>query len=308
MAITNQISNTMPFVNAYGMATKLTAPSIPEVPSVPTNDLDVCFIGKTYQEVVFGSNTTDWWKNDKTRVTFRRFISADTVAIELYKDSVKIADLDAVSTLGTFTNGWNTSISEQSMYVSFLLDWKEVLLTHGWGNYQIKAQLNIVGAVSEWESVPYLLLEYSDIRANKTSRIEWYADGKINGSLFDYTGLNLYHSRRLKAEFLELAPTLEVNKYKTSFSEWRQIQDKAIENFELRTKALPYEVTNNLTKVISLANTILISDYNIKAETLFRRVSVYPENFEKTLLEGNVNSIYNIKFVAKVENNTKRNY
>ena len=213
-----------------------------------------------------------------------------------------------MSTLGTFTNGWTTSITEQSMYVSFLLDWKTVLLTHGWGDYQIKAQLNIVSVLSEWESVHYLLLSYTDERANKTSIIEWYADGKINGSLFDYTGLNVYHSRRLKAEFLEITPTLEVNKYKTNISEWKQIQDKVIENYELRTKALPYEVTNNLTKVISLANKILITDYQIKAETLFRRVSVYPDNFEKTILEGNTNSIYNIKFVAKQENNIKRNY
>ena len=308
MAINTTLSNSSPFVNYNGMATKLLAPSIPEVPDVPTNELDPCFIGNIYKEVVFGSNTADWWRNDQTRVTFRRFISADTVGIELYKDDVKIADLDNISPLGTFTNGWTTSITEQSMYVSFLLDWKTVLLTHGWGNYQIKAQLNIVSIVSEWVSVPYLLLQYTDRRADGTSRIEWYADGKINGSLFDYTGLNLYHSRRLNAEFLELSPTLEVNKYKTSFSEWRQIQDKTLENYELRTKALPYEVTNNLTKEISLANTILITDYQIRAETLFRRISVYPDNFEKTLLEGNVKSIFNIKFVAKTENNIKRNF
>jgi hypothetical protein len=308
MAINEILADSNPFVNYYGMATKVISGTIPEIVEVPTNDIDPCSIGSFYKEIVFGSNTNDWWKNDQTRVTFRRYISADTVDIELYKDNVKIADLDALSTLGTFTNGWTTSITEQSMYVSFLLDWKTVLLTHGWGDYQIKAQLNIVSNISEWESVPYLLLSYTDVRANKTSRIEWYADGKINGSLFDYTGLNLYHSRRLKAEFLEVTPTLEVTKYKTNISEWRQIQDKVIENYELRTKALPYEVTNNLTKVISLANTILITDYQIKAETLFRRISVYPDNFEKTILEGNTNSIYNIKFVAKQENNIKRNY
>lgn len=308
MAIITNLTNSSPFISGIGMATKLVVAALNEVPEVSTNDINPCFVGSFYRELVFGSSTNDWWKNDKTRVTFRRFVSVDTVAMELYKDDVKIADLDSLSSLGNYQNGFITSISEQAMYDSFLLDWKTVLLTHGWGEYQIKAQLNIIGVISEWESVPYLLQTYTDLRANKTSRIEWYADGKINGSLFDFTGLDLYHSRRVAAEFIEITPTLEVGKYKTNFSEWKQIQDKVIENYELRTKALPYEVSNNLVKVISLANTIKITDYNIFNETIFRRISVYPDNFEKTLLEGNVKSIFNIKFVAKKENNIKRNF
>lgn len=306
MAITTNIPNTTPFLNYYGAATRLAATVLPIIPTVPTNDLDACQIGRYYKETVFFSNTTDWWKNDLTRVTFRRFVATDTVVIKLYKDDVLVATLND-NTLGTFTNGFSSGNTEQQMYVSMLLDWKLVGLAHGWGNYQIKADLTTLGTTTEWVSVPYLLLEYTDIRANKTVRVEWQMNGWINGSIFDYTGLDLYHSRRIKGYFIENVEDLEVNKYKTNSKEWRQIQDKVIENYEIVTKMLPREVTANLTKEISLANDIKVTDYLIKAEELYRRIQVYPISFEKNQFVGNFNSIYNIKFTAKQENYIKRN-
>lgn len=307
MAITTFLPMISPFVNYYGMATRVqNASSLPEIVLIPTNDVNYCDLECAYNEIVFGSSDNDWWKNDKTTVPFRRYISSDTVTIELYKEGVSIATLND-NTLGVYTNGFGSGNAEQQLYEVFELDWQKVYLAHGWGNYQIVASLNIVGVASTWESVNYTLLQYTDKRANKTVRIETISNGKTNGSIFDFTGLNLYSSYRISADFIENVETLEIKKYKTSQKEWRQIQDKVIENYELRTKMLPRVVTSTLTKQISLANDIKITDYKLMAEELYRRISVYPINFEKTQLENNRKSIYNIKFTAKNENFIKRN-
>lgn len=309
MAITTTLSNTSPFINYFGMATKLDAVTLPLIVPIPTNGIDYCDLESPYYETVFGSVDTVWWKNDKTRVTVRRYINADTVAIQLFKDDVFLADLND-NTLGIFTNGFTTgdNVLEQQLYVNMELHWHNVFNIHGWGKYQIKANVNIIGVASVWESVVYRLLEFTDKRANKTVRVETVSNGKINGSIFDFTGLNLYSSYRIVGDFIEITENLEINKYKTSQKEWRQIQDKVIENYELRTKMLPRLVTSTLTKEISLANDIKITDYKIMAEELYRRIEVYPINFEKTQLENNRKSIYNIKFTAKSELFIKRNF
>lgn len=308
MAINTTIPNTSPFAAFNGMATKLLAKSLPEIVSIPVSEIDYCDFENPFSQVVFGSNTTDWWKNDKSRFTFKRYITTDSVVIKLWKNGVEVATLNN-NTYGTFTNGFfGGGATEQELYVSILLDWKLVWLAFGHGNYQIKADLTIIGNSTNFESIPFLLLEYTDVRANKTVRIETQMDGKINGSIFDYTNLDLYHSYRILGDFIENVEEIEVNKYKTSQKEWRQIQDKVIENYELRTKMLPRIVTSELTKIVSLANSIKITDYKILAEELYRRVEVYPVNFEKTQLENNRKSIYNIKFTAKKELNIKRNF
>jgi len=295
-----------PHLYFYGMATKLTGGSLPEIVSVPTTNIDFCEYERPYVNTVFGSTTTDWWKNDLTRFTFKRYITTDTVAIKLYKDNVLVANLND-NTYGTFTNGFTSGTAEQQLYVNYLLDWKLVFNAFGWGYYQVKADLNIIGVASTFTSIDYRLLEYSDVRANKTVRIETTMNGEINGSIFDFTGLELYSSYRIQGDFIETTEKIEIKKYKTSFEKWRQIQDKVIENYELRTKMLPRILTSALTKEISLANDILVTDYKILAEEIYRRIPVYVVSFDKKQLENNRKSIYNIKFTNKNENFVKRN-
>jgi len=308
MTLIKNITNSAPFFSLNAMATKIAVTSLPEIPLVITPDIQFCELEKPYNECVFGSNTTDWWKNDLTRFTFKRFVSSDSIAMELFKDGISVTLLNN-NTYGTFTNGFfNGNSVEQQLYVSMLLDWKLVILAFGNGSYQIKSTNTIIGVATLFESVNYNLQFYSEKAANKTVRLEIIQNGTVNGNLIDHDGLELYSSFRIKGDFIENVEELIIKKYKTTFSEWRQIQDKVIENYELRTKMLPRVVTANLTKNISLSNSIKITDYKILAEALYRRIEVYPVDFEKTQLENNKNSIYNIKFTARKENNIKRNF
>ena len=183
MTLIKNITNSAPFFSLNAMATKIAVTSLPEIPLVITPDIQFCELEKPYNECVFGSNTTDWWKNDLTRFTFKRFVSSDSIAMELFKDGISVTLLNN-NTYGTFTNGFfNGNSVEQQLYVSMLLDWKLVILAFGNGSYQIKSTNTIIGVATLFESVNYNLQFYSEKAANKTVRLEIIQNGTVNGNL-----------------------------------------------------------------------------------------------------------------------------
>ena len=57
-----------------------------------------------------------------------------------------------------------------------------------------------------------------------------------------------------------------------------------------------------------LANEILITDYNILAESLWRRIDVLPKDLDKSETSGHPDKIYNITFVDSKDIFKKRNF
>jgi hypothetical protein len=308
--IITQLPNSSPYTYTSGNAVKELGPSLPEIPVDENNDICICdYIQCQYIEKVFASQSpnNEWYKNDKNEFLFRRFVTTDTVDIELYKDEVKIEDLNT-NTFGTFYNGFPSGNTEQQLYVGFLLDWELVQATYGNGFYQVKAQLNIIGVASTYESRTFNLLQYSDIDANKTVRIESYQDGNIFGSSFDFTGLNWYQSLRLPGTFGNPTPVLETDNYINSNHESRQITAKNSREWSLTTGLINYEVGTKLLYNKLLANRILITDYLIKAESIFRRVDVIVQEIDKPEIKGIPDRSYNAKFTDRLDKFRKRNF
>lgn len=308
MIITN-LPNGTPYTYGSGNAGKLLGPSLPEIPTAEINDICICdFITCEYVENVFASQSpnNEWWKNDMNEFLFKRFVATDTVSIELYKDEVKVADLNT-NALGTFFNGFASGSAEQQMYVGYLLEWELVQAAHGNGTYQVKAQLNIIGNASEYESRKFKLMQYSDEAANATVRIESTQNGNIIGSQFDFTDLNWYQSVRVPGTFGNPTPILETENYIDSNHYSKQITAKNSREWTLKTKQINYEVATKLLYNKLLANQILITDYLIKAESIFRRIDVMTSEIEKPEILG-VNRIYNVTFTDSQDKFKKRNF
>jgi len=309
MIITN-LSNTTPYSYGSGNAGKLLGPSLPEIPIEQVNDICICdYVGCEYVENVFASQSpsNEWWKNDMNEFLFKRFVAADTVAIELYKDEVKVADLNT-NALGTFFNGFASGSAEQQMYVGYLLEWELVQAAFGNGSYKVKAQLNIIGNASEFESREFNLVQYTDEAANSTVRIESYQNGNIIGSQFDFTDLNWYQSVRIPGTFGNPTPILETENYIDSNHYSKQITAKNSREWTLKTKQINYEVATKLLYNKLLANQILITDYLIKAESIFRRIDVMTSEIEKPELFGTINKTYNVTFTDAQDKFKKRNF
>ncbi len=305
-----QLPNTTPYTYGSGNAVKELGPALPEIIVTEVNNICICdFIQCQYIEKVFASQAPDneWYKNDKNEFLFKRFVSADTIDIELYKDGDKIEDLNNNS-FGTFFNGFSSGTTEQQLYVGYLLDWELVQATHGNGFFQVKAQMTIIGTSSTYESRMFNLLIYGDREANKTVRIESYQNGNIFGSSFDFTGLNWYQSLRVPGTFGNPSPVVELDNYINSNHESRQITAKNSREWELVTGLINYEVGTILLYNKFLGNKILITDYLIKAESIFRRIDVMLLEINKPEIKGTPDRAYNIKFTDRKDTFRKRNF
>lgn len=307
--IIETLANSNPYLYLSGNACKLLGPSLPS-PVVPEiADFCICdFIQCKFVEKVFAdASSTDFWKNDKTEFLFKRIVAADTVDLELYLDEVKVADLNT-NAEGTFFNGFASGSAEQQLYVGYLIDWKLVHGLYGFGEYQVKAQLNILGNVTEFLSRYFQLCQYNEIIAHDTVRIESTQNGNIIGNQFDFTDLNWYGSVRIPGRFGKPTPIYETDRYVTETRKKRQIQDKMSREWALVTKKISWEVVDVLIYNKMLANEILITDYNIYAESTWRRISVLPQELEKRDTSGHPDKLYNITFVDSDDIYIKRNF
>src|SRR3990167_8904795 len=104
MAIAEILANTTPMDVYQGMATKVAADIFTPPAEVIEATIGCDYVQLPYSEIVFAHADNDWWKNDKSEFLYKRYIAADTVAIELWKDDAKIEDLND-SDYGTFFMG-----------------------------------------------------------------------------------------------------------------------------------------------------------------------------------------------------------
>lgn len=308
MAITKQIPNTMPFVNAYGMATKLAANPVPVPPEIVGEVISCNYIQQPYSETVFASDDpTEWWKNDKNEFLYKRYISGDTVDIELYKNDVKIEDLNN-NDFGTYFNGFPNGSNEQQLYKGYLLDWHLVYATYGSGNYTVKAQTNILGVANEVVSRNFYLIPYSLEAAHGTVRIESVQNGNIIGNIFDFSNLQWYQSLRVKGRFGNPQPIYSTDNYVSENRVIEQNQARMNREWDLFIKPIPFEIVEKIIYNKVLANSILMTNYNIFAESEFKRVSVVLKEASKREIENSQNQIYELKFSDNKDIYIKRNY
>jgi len=308
------IVETLPNTNAYaynsGNACIVLGPSLPEPVTPQLPDFCICdFIQCEYVEKVFADPlTNDFWKNDKNEFLFKRLVSADTVTMKLYKDGDKVADLNT-NAEGTYFNGFPSGNAEQQLYVGYLLDWKLIEALYGVGIYQVKAQLNIIGNVTEFESRRFNLTIFSETNAYETVRVETVQNGNIIGNQFDFTDLDWYGSVRIPAIFGNPTPVYETDRYVTSTGrEKRQIKDKMSREWFLKTKKLSWEIVEVLVYNKMMANQILMTDYNILAESVWRRIDVVLKEPDKTETTGNPNKMYNFTCEDNTDIYQKRNF
>lgn len=298
------INNTRPWTQVEGQAVKSTPSTI--LAAQPTDIiLDVCG-DNAYEELVFALDGGEWWQNDKSEFITKKLVSTDTILFELYKDGVKVADLND-DTYGVFYNGF----TNQPLYVGYLIDWLYVYLMLGVGKYQVKTNKTILGTTTVEESRIFNLMTYSDEAADNTVRIESYQTGTIKNNPIDYEGLlpnGWYGSIRIAGKFGNKTPKLTKDNYLDYDDVVQQNILTTVNEWTLSTELLPSYVSDKIVYDYLLANSIQITDYTLLNEDVYRRINVlFDEYQEKKNHNFSKMANFVFKFVDKIQNIKKTN-
>ena len=136
------------------------------------------------------------------------------------------------------------------------------------------------------------------MRAHGTVKFECWNQGAIGdvnnpGTLVDLCGLSLYDSIRIEGFF-------GYNKYsydeilleygqgtKALFGTIERVRDKAIPAYKFNSKPLPAFVHKQLATILMMADTILVSDYNINNADYFiqQKQVIKKGNYEPKYVE-----------------------
>jgi len=271
-----------------------------------------CDFATCFSERVFADTEAsgDFWKADKSDFLFRKQLSSDTVVFELWKRGRLVTALNN----NTYGN-YYASFTDTNLQTGFVADWTSIFNAFGGGIYTVKIQYTTLGTSYTLESREFNLLPYRPELAHNTVRIESYQTGNIIGSDVDYSLVltdlpnGWYSSIRLEGRFWANGNSLEVNEYLNSNYQVTQNNNEVINEYSFETRIIPDSVNTRITQDQILANSVLITDYNLYASRPFRRKEVVPTAFsEVEQFEEKGGTKFIITFGDRKRNVKKRNF
>jgi len=305
MAIFIQMANLEPMAfTEFSCALQTVSISVPT--QRPEQDFCFCDFECDFTELVLADlSTTEDYKNDRTSVLIDLPDATLSFTINLVSLETGVITPLVDATYGTyFALG---SISGHPTKGGYLLEWNKVATLLGFGTYYItQEQTLFTGTVTD-QSYNFRLQPYSEIKANRTVKIESVHNGCIQGGV-DYTGMNWLKSIRIPGKFGNLVPRMEVDNYVSTNRKIIQIQDQIINEYTLSTRRVPEAVLVPLVQDKILANQIFITDYNLDAFQDIRQKEVVALEITDTVYNsGSKKAKYNIRFEEKLQNIIKRN-
>lgn len=295
-----------------GTATKTTGVVLipktdPGATNAPGGSLACNFCECAYTEYVFADAGGDAWKNDITSFLFRRYAPGDTVALELWKAGVKVADI-VNSDYGQFYNFGD--FTTQPGYIGWIADWYLISDAFGFGVYSVKAVQNLQGTASTIESRRFRCAPYDDQIADGTTKLEWWQTGNIVGSAFDYTGLlpdGWRSSIRVPGRLGLKTPLIETDTYTDSAYRKVQIQDSVTTEYTLEARLLPTEIADAINYNAVLGNRIAVTDYSVDGPEPYQQKDVLILSIEPKHKWGK-QTAYTFTMQSRTTTAIKRNF
>lgn len=261
-----------------------------------------------YKEQVFAKDGGDPHQKDYSSFLAMQISSFDTTTIKLFKNGLEVATISDSSYGSYYAIG---DFAAQPLYTGWVADWTLIFLAFSGGIFQVKIEQTIAGSSRVWESRKFRLNAYDIKLANKTVRIETKQTGNILSSDFDYTELlpdGWPQSIRIAGRFGDKTPTLETDRYlDTSYNEL-QNRDQVRYEYTLELRNCPQSIFNLLSSDQVLANSFIVTDYDVFSDVIYRAVPVVVDSFSEVNHFSNGNGNYTITCSDKVKNTIKRNF
>lgn len=300
--ITANWSNIFP-MPLIGIADSTIALVVTPVMETTGWEVCACMGDCDFEEVQFVKEGGQWWQNDRKSFIRAKVVDTDTITFTLWKDGVQKATLNGTS-YGIYYDHGSLVFPA---YKGFIIDWSLVQQAFGYGRYKVRTTHVSMGQTYTFDSHTFYVVEYNAKRADGTVRIETYQNGSIINGL-DYTGIGWYQSLRINGKFGNKTPKLVQENYQSTDRTVKQIQSKTEYTFTLVTHLLPGYISNYINEDAIHSNDIVITDYNLLNQDLYRRIPVYVSDIPNVTNHNHSRSSnYVYEFKPKQDNTIKRN-
>ena len=231
-------------------------PTIPTVTSIVVSSIDEC----CYQSPVLASTTSnDSIKNDINSFLFKRNFSSESITLTLQKNGttdlpIVNDDFGKLYDFGTFGDFPN--------YKGIQIQWQKVLVLQGPGVYRLKIELNLLTGTTTKFSIPFILDEYTEEKANGTFRIQSIQNGFLRHRDFDYSNLNWLDGLRVRGFFGNRQTEYEQEFVLYANRDSKQVRSELINSYVCQTMHIPDCITDNIIEYHNFANELFFTDYN----------------------------------------------
>jgi len=286
-------------------------------PATPLNvsaeNQDCCFFLPALAEA--DNANTSQFKNDKHSF-YQVYCQAFTNVVFKLQKSTSGQDYQDVATLNDNTYGINypfgffvTMYGENA--ICYTLDFAKILFEEGEADYRIKAVATpLIGSDPVLSySFEFCLKTYTDDRANRTVRLEWYKSGN-SGAIdddtkkTDYGTLDLFNQIRLPSAmfgFDEGTFEREFVKYQNGNKIWTR--DVQIEEYTLKVDPIPNYLHRFLRIDALQSDDIYITDFNLNNPTQHVNRKVIPNaNYSAQWNTYTKNASVELKFQQAIQN------
>ena len=304
MAIIINLTNDRPMLfGGFACGTQSSLIKIPQ----PKVEIDYCSceFACDYIEPALYTVTGKTERNsDSTSILLELSAASSSFEIKLINKSTSIETILNDDTYGQF---FDQGDLEQPLKVGFIIDWELVGTLLGNATYQVSISVTNFGDTITDLSHLYRCSPFSDLVADGTVKIVTTNEGVIDGGI-DYDEMSWSRSVRFDGKFGTPSFNLETSDYEDNSRNWNQNQDRISITYNLSTDILPTSVSNQLVLNDTLANKILIYDYNLANTEVFNGVEVRPVSIEEPeYFEQNPNGAYSFTFKPVGNKPVKRN-
>ena len=234
---------------------------VPTTPQQPTSivlgDVDEC----CYQSPVLASTSSNKsFQNDINSFLFKRNFSSETITLTLQKNGV--TNLPIVNDdYGIYYNFG--AFGDYPNYKGIKIEWQKVLTLQGPGTYRIKVESNFITGATETFSIPFVLSEYTQEKADGTFRVQSVQNGYLQHIDFDFSGLNWVDGLRVRGFFGNRQPEYEQEYVLYANRDSKQIRSELINTYVCQTMHIPDCITDQIIEYHNFANELLFTDYNL---------------------------------------------
>lgn len=273
--------------------------SVPVIVQPPEYVNDFCYCFFECKEIMKVFAGIDERTKDYRTLFFQKTIESDEFEFIIKKKGVEY-DLTQ-DDYGVYTE------FEDGKSFSYLVDWTKVKNILGGGRYYLIVNKTILGQETCEEYGEFSLMDFDIEEANETIKIETYQNGNLLHG-YDYRGLNVYQSIRVKGILCDEEPQDTVKNYLDGDQIVKQIQERSHSRYTLTFYTNRYRLAQLLFDNYMVSDEIYVSDYNLTNRRTFNKLRV---SRVETSIDENTDSRfagYNVVVEDSIKNKIKNPY